>query len=190
MAKKLVLSSLTDLGAARVSMGLNPETAAPVVVACTDPVTTGDTNTAADPVAPALAEVVAEIKTATEDGLSIYLKGEVATLKAEAAALKTELAAFSLTNAQLQAANATIGHLRPVAEAAVQRLSIGLGHRASKLEHLPADLLASTFNELQAELMALPAGRQTAEPSVDTVDSTQPPETLAQHRLRLVPQAR
>ena len=195
MAKKLILA---DLAAARISMGLDPETAVPVVMADPDPSDEEDTNddddgeVAAKAAAPtAAAESITPVTLQSQDnGLSTYLKEEVTTLKAEVATLKTELATFALTNAQLQAAEAAISHLRPVAEAAVQRLSIGLGHRPSKLEHLPADMLASTFTDLQAELMALPAGRQTAEPSVDTLEGDVQRDTLIQHRLRLVPAAR
>lgn len=191
MAKKLILA---DLAAARISMGLDPETAAPVIAASEGPGDEEDTDEDDGEVAASAGSPpsdpgtpVAAVLMASDDGLSAYLKEEVTTLKAEVATLKTELATFALTNAQLQAAEAAIGHLRPVAEAAVQRLSIGLGHRPSKLEHLPADMLASTFTDLQAELMALPAGRQTAEPSVDTLDGDVQRDTLAQHRLRLVP---
>ena len=197
MAKKLVLAQLADLAAARISMGLDPETAVPVIAASEGPGDEEDTDedegevsasANAQPSEPSTP--VAAVLMSADDGLSAYLKEEVTTLKAEVATLKTELATYAQTNVQLQTANATISHLRPVAEAAVQRLSIGLGHRPSKLEHLPADLLASMFTDLQAELMALPAGRQTAEPSIDEVDGARPPDTLAQHRLRLVPQAR
>lgn len=202
MAKKLILSALTDLGAARVSMGLDPEAGTPVISVSTtgtggsgtqmagaDPTDEEDTDNDDGEVA-AAATVTPVALQAQDSGLSAYLKEEVTALKAEVVSLKAELATFALTNAQLQAAEAAISHLRPVAEAAVQRLSIGLGHRPSKLEHLPADILASTFTDLQAELMALPAGRQTAEPSVDTLDGDVQRDTLVQHRLRLVPAAR
>lgn len=184
MATKLILS---DLQAARVSMGLDAETAVPVVLQTPEP-DEEDTDTEEEIKPSAAAEsVVATLQSSYEDGLSAYLKEEVATLKAENATLKGDLAAAAQTANQLQAALSTVNHLRPVAEAAVQRLSIGLGHRPSKLEHMPADLLAETFNDLQAELLAMPAGRQTAEPSVDNIDGQTPPDTLAQHRLRLVP---
>ena len=199
MAKKLVLTQLTDLGAARVSMGLDPEAGTPVISVSTtgtggsgtqmagaDPTDEEDTDNDDGEVA-AAATITPVLLQSQDSGLSAYLKDEVTALKAEVVSLKAELATFALTNAQLQAAEAAISHLRPVAEAAVQRLSIGLGHRPSKLEHLPADMLASTFTDLQAELMALPAGRQTAEPSVDTLDGDVQRDTLAQHRLRLVP---
>lgn len=184
MATKLILS---DLQAARVSMGLDAETAVPVVLQTPEP-DEEDTDTEEEikPTA-AVEPVVATLQSSYEDGLSAYLKDEVTALKAENATLKGELAAAAQTANQLQAALSTVNHLRPVAEAAVQRLSIGLGHRPSKLEHMPADLLAETFNDLQAELLAMPAGRQTAEPSVDNIDGQTPPDTLAQHRLRLVP---
>ena len=185
MATKLILS---DLQAARVSMGLDAETAVQVVLQTPEP-DEEDTDTE-DEIKPSSASASITppaLQSSYEDGLSAYLKDEVATLKAENATLKGELAAAAQAANQLQAALSTVNHLRPVAEAAVQRLSIGLGHRPSKLEHMPADLLAETFNDLQAELLAMPAGRQTAEPSVDNIDGQTPPDTLAQHRLRLVP---
>jgi signal peptide peptidase SppA len=179
MAKKLIL---TDLEAARVSMGLDPETAAPIepqLAADPEPKTepTPEPVAASEPAAP------------SQDGLATYLKEEIATLKQENATLKAELQTQAQLKTDLNAHQAQVAHLRPVAEAAVTRLAIGLGHRPMALESLPADLLAKTFTDLQAELMALPAGRMSAEPSTDVIEGDQP-ETLMQHRLRLVPQAR
>jgi len=180
MAKKLILS---DLGAARVSMGLDPETAAPI-----DPqLAAAPASTPAQDQTPEPGAVAASA--APQDGFSTYLKEEIAELKAENAKLKADLQDQASLKADLNVHQAMVAQLRPVAEAAVSRLAIGLGHRPMALEALPADVLAKTFTELQTELMGLPAGRKSAEPVVDVIEGEQP-NTLMQQRLRLVPQAR
>ena len=182
MAKKLILS---DLGAARVSMGLDPETAAPIEPELTT--TTPDPAPEPEPTPEPDAAITASAP--LNDGLATYLKEEISELKQENSTLKAQLADQTQLKADLNLQQATVAHLRPVAEAAVKRLAIGLGHRPLALEALPADILAKTFEELRTELMALPAGRQTAEPTTDVIEGTTQPDTLMQHRLRLVPQA-
>jgi len=187
MAKKLVLNSLTDLGAARVSMGLDPETAAPIEPELTATTTTPDP--APEPEPTPEPDVAITASAPLQDGFAAYLKEEVHALREENAILKAQLADQTQLKADLNLQQATVAHLRPVAEAAVKRLAIGLGHRPLALEALPADTLAKTFEELRTELMALPAGRQTAEPTTDVIEGAPQPDTLMQHRLRLVPQA-
>lgn len=189
MAKKLVLNSLTDLGAARVSMGLDPETAAPIEPELTAATTTTTTDPAPKPEPTPEPDAAITAAAPLHDGLAVYLKEEIHALKQENTQLKADLQVQAQLKADLNLQQATVAHLRPVAEAAVKRLAIGLGHRPLALEALPADLLAKTFAELQTELMALPAGRQTAEPTTDVIEGATQPDTLMQHRLRLVPQA-
>lgn len=191
MAKKLILS---DLGAARVSMGLTPEgtpTTPEIELVQPHVMTTGltATTTTPDPAPEPEPDAAITASAPLQDGLSTYLKEELHALKEENAQLKANLQDQATLKADLNLQQATVAHLRPVAEAAVKRLAIGLGHRPLALEALPADLLAKTFAELQTELMALPAGRQTAEPTTDVIEGDQQPDTLMQHRLRLVPQA-
>jgi len=183
MAKKLVLTNLSDLGAARIAMGLDPETAAPIdpapAVTAQEPDPTPDPAPAPDPDPAPIA---------AQDGFSTYLKEEIAELKAENSKLKADLQAQAQLKADLNTHQAMVAHLRPVAEAAVSRLAIGLRHRPMALDALPADVLAKTFTELQTELMGLPAGRKSAEPAVDAIEGGLP-NTLMQQRLRLVSQA-
>jgi signal peptide peptidase SppA len=188
MPKRIVLSSQPDLDLARIALGLAPD--GTPIQATTEPAPTPEQDEGEDDepsVAGTPTQASAEPASLLADPLAAYLKEEIASLKVVNAELVAKIADLQPLQGQLQTSESVIAHLRPVAEAAVNRLSIGLGHRPSKLEHVPADMLAAMFNDLQAELMALPAGRQTAEPTVDTIEGDSGPETLAQQRLRLVP---
>jgi hypothetical protein len=189
MSKRVItLSAIPDLSLARVAMGLTPEGAPIAPIQAAEPTSTPDPTSEPKP-EPETILATLETTTQAGDQFTAYLKDEIAALKAANLDLQTKLTELAPLQGQLQTANATVDHLRPVAEAAVNRLSIGLGHRPSKLEHMPADMLSSMFQDLQGELMKLPVGRQTAEPEIDTIEGDSGPETLAQHRLRLVPSA-
>lgn len=143
--------------------------------AADEPVVEGKTELEAKPVA------------AQEDGLTTYLRGEVADLKAENATLKTDLAAANSSKATAEQTAATAVTMRPALELSIERLQVTLGHRALKLEGLPIDSLVTMFNQLNGELMQLPVGAQTVQTDAPREEADSQPASMADYRLRMIP---
>lgn len=124
--------------------------------------------------------------TVSEDGLTVYLKDENKTLKNESSALTAKVAHLESELLSAKQSTEQLEALRPAVEQAVERLQVGLGHRPMNMSAFPVDTLLVTYNQLYAELMALPVGRHSTggEPS-DRADS-QAQSSMGARRLQLI----